>query len=213
MEMLKTELEELYKFIKRNWTEAAVISLATLFLLLAKYHPLPNKLISDLLYYFALPIVSILLVLRRNPLDFGLRLGNVKIWSAHLLLAFPIIFVIVYWMTSTSGVQHYYRSPNFNPLHFVVATGLSLFPWEFIFRGFLLFGLKDRMKETAVLVQMVPFTLLHLGKPEFETVTCIISGIYFGFVCYRSNSFWPAWLIHQFISYSMQFLIIYHFGA
>ena len=28
---------------------------------------------------------------------------------------------------------------------------------------------------------MIPFALLHIGKPEAETISCLVSGIYFGY--------------------------------
>lgn len=208
---LKIELVELYAFLKRNWNEVAVISLATLFLMLAKYCPLHVGWQNHMLYYFVLPILSIAVVLRRNPLDFGLRLGHARIWGFHLLVSLPVIFVIVYLMTSSADVQRYYHVKHFNPIGYIIDVGVRLFAWEFLFRGFMLFGLKDRMKENAILVQMVPFALLHMGKPASETFSCIISGIYFGYVCYRGNAFWPAYIIHLFINYSIKFLVVYHF--
>lgn len=208
---LGIELRELYAFLKRNWTETAVISLSTLFLMLAKYFPLHVAWQNHMLYYFVLPIASIVVVLRRNPLDFGLRLGNAKIWGFHLLVALPVIFIIVYLMSSTSDVQRYYRASHFNALGYIIDVGVRLFAWEFLFRGFMLFGLKDKFEENAILVQMIPFALLHLGKPASETISCIISGIYFGYVCYRGKAFWPAFIIHLWINYSMKFLIVYYF--
>jgi membrane protease YdiL (CAAX protease family) len=209
--MLKTELIELYTFLKRNSAPVVVISLSTLFLMLSKYHPLSSPWQTYMLYYFTLPVISIVVVLRRNPLDFGLRPGHYKIWGFHLLAALPIIFGIVCLLTAGEDVQRYYQARNFNPADYMVDAAIRLFAWEFLFRGFMLFGLKDRMKEAAILVQMIPFALLHLGKPETETISCIVSGIYFGYVCYRGGAFWPAFILHVFINYSIKFLSIYHF--
>jgi uncharacterized protein len=50
------------------------------------------------------------------------------------------------------------------------------------------------------LIQMIPFALLHLGKPELETVSTLITGILFGYVAYRGRSYWPAFFIHLFIN-------------
>jgi membrane protease YdiL (CAAX protease family) len=71
---------------------------------------------------------------------------------------------------------------------------------EFLYRGFLLFGLKEKFQEGSILLQMVPFALLHLSKPELETISTIITGILFGYVVYRGKSFWPAFIIHLFIN-------------
>jgi CAAX protease family protein len=47
---------------------------------------------------------------------------------------------------------------------------------------------------------MIPFALLHLGKPELETISTLFTGILFGYVAYRGKSFWPAFIIHLFIN-------------
>ena len=62
----------------------------------------------------------------------------------------------------------------------------------------MLFGLKRDFGEGAILVQMIPFALLHAGKPEVETIGCILTGLYFGYVAYRTNSIWPVFVIHLF---------------
>jgi membrane protease YdiL (CAAX protease family) len=69
-----------------------------------------------------------------------------------------------------------------------------------MFRGFLLFGLKEKFKEGSILIQMIPFVLLHIGKPELETISCLFTGILFGYMAYRGKSFWPAFTIHLFIN-------------
>jgi membrane protease YdiL (CAAX protease family) len=69
--------------------------------------------------------------------------------------------------------------------------------WEFFYRGFMTIGLKDSLKEGAILVQMVPFTILHLGKPMAESIACIPSGLIWGYICYKSDSFWPAVIMHM----------------
>jgi membrane protease YdiL (CAAX protease family) len=54
---------------------------------------------------------------------------------------------------------------------------------------------------------MIPFVLLHLGKPELETISCLFTGILFGYIAYRGKSFWPVFLIHLFINVYFVWLI------
>ena len=65
--------------------------------------------------------------------------------------------------------------------------------WEAHFRGFMLFVLAKRVGPTAaVLIQMIPSTLIHIAypKPESETFTAIfVGGIVFGFLALRARSF------------------------
>jgi membrane protease YdiL (CAAX protease family) len=80
---------------------------------------------------------------------------------------------------------------------------INIFAVEFMFRGFILFGLKERLGGGAVLVQMVPFALLHLHKPGLEAAGCVISGIYFGYLAWRTDSLWPVYIIHCVAALSM----------
>jgi membrane protease YdiL (CAAX protease family) len=82
-----------------------------------------------------------------------------------------------------------------------------------MYRGFLLFGLKEKFKEGSILLQMIPFALLHLAKPELETLSTLVTGILFGYVAYRGKSFWPAFIIHLFINVFFVTLINYKFPS
>jgi CAAX protease family protein len=202
LELPRFELREIASFFRRNYNELIIIGLATLFLTVAGYHPIGPPWISAPIYFVALPVLSIVIVLRKNPLDFGLRPGNVKIWSLYVIATIILAAPILYFSSRSSLLAHYYTVPQFDVMKYSVQTVIYLLAWEFIFRGFLLFGLMGNLKEVSVLVQMVPFVLLHLGKPEIETISTIITGLYFGWVAYRGNSYWPALIIHAFINIS-----------
>ena len=198
--LFKKELREMASFFRRNYREIVIIGLATLFLTIAGYHTIGPLWISSLLYFAILPIITIAVILRRNPLDFGLRLGNFKVWGFYVIATLIVALPILYVASRSSVLANYYTIPKFDVVKYSIETTVYLFAWEFIFRGFLLFGLKDKLKESSILIQMIPFVLLHLGKPEIETISTILTGIYFGYVAYRGNSYWPAFIIHLFIN-------------
>jgi len=198
----RRELRAIASFFVRNYREIVVIGLATLFLVVAGYQAIGPPWISALIYFLILPLAVILFILRRNPLDFGLRLGNVKIWSFYVVATIIVALPVLYFASRIDSLAHYYTVQQFNITRYSLQTLVYLFAWEFIFRGFLLFGLKGKLKEASILIQMVPFVLLHVGKPEIETLSTIIMGIYFGWVAYRGNSFWPAFIIHAVINIS-----------
>jgi membrane protease YdiL (CAAX protease family) len=200
--LFKQELREIASFFNRNYREIVIISLAVLFLTVAGYHPIGPPWVSSLIYFAVLPILTIITILRRNPLDFGLRLGNFKVWGFYVIASFIIALPILYIASRSSALANYYTLPKFDVVKYCLETTVYLFAWEFLFRGFLLFGLKDKLKESSILVQMVPFVLVHFGKPEIETISTILTGIYFGYVAYRGNSYWPAFIIHLFINIS-----------
>jgi membrane protease YdiL (CAAX protease family) len=198
--LLKTELRELYAFLRRHGRETIVVCMASLCLALHEYHSFRPDWASSMVYYAVIPVLSIILLLRKNPLDFGLRLGNWRLWGVHLAVIVILGLPILYWASRMPSVATYYTQAEFQLVRYSLEIAAALFAWEFFFRGFMLFGLKEKLGEVSILVQMVPFVLLHFGKPEIEMVSTIIMGIYFGYVAYRSNSCWPAVLMHIYIN-------------
>ena len=202
---MRKELQNISSLLKTNKREIVIFTCATLFLTLANYHPVWNYWFSSLLYYAILP-VGVVLSLRRNPLDFGLRIGQIKVWGLYVIIICLLITPILFAASHLTAFQTYYTREDFDLVRYGIETCVYLLGWEYIFRGFLLFGLKEKLKEVSILVQMVPFVLLHLGKPELETYSTIITGMIFGYVAYRGKSFWPAYFIHLFIN--IFFLVI-----
>ncbi len=205
--MIIEELKAIQRFLQENYRELVVISSAMLFLILAEHHELYNRWADALLFYAAFPMIVIIVLLKKNPLDFGLRLGDLKVWRLHVLIACLIALPVLYIASRFSSFEDYYTIADFSlPTYFGQMVAYQ-FGWEFIYRGFLLSGLKERFKEGSILIQMIPFLFLHLGKPELEVISTIPMGIYFGYVAYRGNSFWPAFLIHLFINVTFRVLV------
>ena len=141
-----------------------------------------------------------MILLRRNPLDFGLRWGDFKIWGRYAALVCLIAAPVLFAASLSQPFQKYYSLENFDFIGYSLAQFASLFASEYFFRGFLLFGLRSKLKEASILVQTIPFVLVHLGKPELETLSTILTGVLFGYIAYRGKSFWPAYFIHLFIN-------------
>ena len=197
---VKQEIIGLYQFLKRNFNEVVVLCSAALFLSLHSYHQIWNQWFSSLFYFAILPILVIFLLLRRSPLDYGFRLGRFGIWGRYVGVFCIIAALVLFFANFSPELHKYYKIDNFNLVSYFLLTLATLFGSEFLFRGFLIFGLKDKFKETSILIQMIPFVLVHFGKPELETLSTIVTGILFGYIVYRGNSFWPAFVIHMFIN-------------
>ena len=159
------------------------------------------------MYYAALPLLSILIFFKGRYRDFGLRIGNWRLWGLHVLAVFIIGTPVLLLASRSGSLREYYTIQDFNIWVYLGQMIVYLFSWEFIYRGFLLFGLKEKLGEYSILVQMIPFMLLHFGKPEIETISTIFMGIYFGYVVYRGNSFWPALIIHLFINVGFRVIV------
>ena len=204
---VKNELIELGSFFKRHYSEIVVIGFATLFLTLDRYHPISTQWVSALVYFGVLPVLTIIIFLRKNPLSYGFRLGNWKVWGLHVIVAFLVCIPVLFISSRLSSLTGYYTIEGFSLLKYSLETIVYMLAWEFLFRGFLLFGLKEKLGELSILVQIIPFVLLHFGKPEIETISTILVGIYLGYVCYRGNSYWPAVLMHLFINIGFRIIV------
>ena len=83
--------------------------------------------------------------------------------------------------------------------------------WEFIWRGYTLFGLKDKFGYYAIFIQMIPFVILHNGKPPLETFSSILGGLGLGVLTYMTRSVFYCIIIHFFVMFIIDFFSIMRF--
>jgi len=161
-----------------------------------------TKAYDRLIFYFIIPALIILILFREPLSEYGFTLGN---WKAGLLwtaVSCIIMAAILYFIARTPSMQAYYhaRAPK-EIMRLIYLNGVELWGWEFMWRGFMLFGLASIVGPgPAILFQAVPFAFMHLGKPEVETLSTIFGGIGFGFVAWQTESFIYPFLIHWFIA-------------
>ena len=166
---------------------------------------------------FVVPVLYVKLVMKRPLSDFGFGLGDIK-WGSKWLIAIPLLVVpLIYISSNMPDVQSEYPlaksllSDQSNL--FVYELGYIVFyyiAWEFFFRGFLLFGLKERFGAfNAVLIQTISSCLIHIDKPEGEIIGSIFIGILFGMIALRSRSIWWVFLLHISIGVLTDLFIIY----
>ena len=80
---------------------------------------------------------------------------------------------------------------------FQLFYGLQFLGVEAFFRGFLLFGLYPRLGWNAVPVMVIPYVMIHFGKPMPETFAAIVAGSLLGYLALRSRSFLWGALLHR----------------
>jgi membrane protease YdiL (CAAX protease family) len=166
-------------------------------------HQITNvKAYDRLVLYFFIPMAVILIVFRDKPVDYGFRIGN---WRKGLLWTAIGCFgmaIILWFLAQTPAMQSFYtaKAPD-NTGFLIYITAADLFGWEFMWRGFMLFGLAAVLGPgPAIWLQAVPFAFMHLGKPEIETLSTIFGGAAFGYVSWQTGSFLYPFLIHWFIA-------------
>src|SRR5258705_2055777 len=96
----------------------------------------------------------------------------------------PVLWLLVH---ADSSLQKY-SQPLLGP-GLPLYTFLEIFGWEFLFRGWLVFGYARKFGAEALWLQAVPLALGHLGQPAVGTLSTIFCGFFFRFGCYRTTSF------------------------
>jgi membrane protease YdiL (CAAX protease family) len=191
------------KELRMDWKVVTTIVVSTLALVVHHEHDIFKNAPYDydgLLLYLAVPLLIILLVFRESPARYGFRLGD---WKAGLVLTTVSCAGLALVMTlvaRTEAFQKHYGGAVDDILSVVIANGVTLLGWEFVFRGFLLFALYRVCGPYAIVLQAVPFTIAHFGKPELETLSCIFGGSVFGYIAWRTRSFLYPFLIHWFLT-------------
>jgi membrane protease YdiL (CAAX protease family) len=175
------------------------------------------------------------LILGRRPADLGLRRpgGGVR----------PLVYVLLAAVLLAAGVAAAYTPslyayyPYSQTLLERVASGeAGLFlvhallyllayylPWEFFFRGFLLFPFLRLVenssggKESAALLavaslQAIPSALLHFHHPFIEVLMALPFGMVLGWLAWRTRSVFPGLLLHYTVGLSMDLFIILRVG-
>jgi membrane protease YdiL (CAAX protease family) len=188
-------------FPRFDWKIVTITVVSTLLLMVDSYHDLmPIQAYDRVLLYLIVPLLIIIFIFRESPAEYGFRLGD---WKAGLLITLGavILMTVVLWLLLRSDglMQEYYASLLGGPIPLPLYTFLELIGWEFIFRGWILFGYARKFGPEAIWLQAVPFALAHIGKPEIETLSTIFGGFAFGWIAWRTRSFIYPFLIHWYI--------------
>ncbi len=123
----------------------------------------------------------------------------------------PIVFVI----SLLSSFQAKYPLYDFAILGgwhfwgFHLFYGLQFLGLEAFFRGYMLFGLYPRLGNHAVAVMMIPYVMIHFGKPLPETLAAIVAGFVLGWLAIKSKSFLWGWMLHWGVALTMDVVVIW----
>ncbi|MBW2277625.1 MAG: CPBP family intramembrane metalloprotease [Deltaproteobacteria bacterium] len=86
---------------------------------------------------------------------------------------------------------------------------LQFLSLEFFFRGFMLQPLRRIMGSSAIYAMMIPYVMIHYGKPLPECFAAIIAGVVLGTLAMRTRSIWAGFLIHVSVALAMDIAAIW----
>lgn len=189
--------------------------------------PWDHELISfwaGALLLVLVPVAIIKLGFRQPLADYGLGLPPRGRWgtAAWTAVALLVISLPGFWSFARDPAFHevypFYR--DFAAWGEFVLYELTYLPFfvaiEFIFRGYLLFGLASTplagerqwfggitLPGYALLFQMLPYTAWHLGKPLQELWGTLLWGLITGVAVWVMRSIWPVVIVHWLLNVFM----------
>ena len=180
--------------------------------------PVAQSYIKAAFVYFVVAFLLGALMMLDRWLNFSRWLKVVYLSQLHLLVVgwiTQLAIGVAYWMFPRLRKDQDPRPRGSEALAYAVLIGLNAFfvAIEFIFRGFLLFGLagvRDSdvkgagtgapgvfyFHKYALLIQMLSYTAWHLGKPAAELWGTPIWGLCAGALAYAARSIWPVTAAH-----------------
>lgn len=149
---------------------------------------------------------------------FGWRVGRRAGWRDAGILYLLMLPLVAFAACRDEFRSTYplYRLGTVTVLSFALWEAVHLFymfGWEYLHRGFLLFGLERQMGRWAVLAAAVPFALLHIGKPELEAYGSFIAAVGLGWLALRSRSFLPCVLLHWAVAGTLDLVLVLRGGG
>jgi membrane protease YdiL (CAAX protease family) len=158
--------------------------------------------------YFLLPCAAVWLAGQRIR-DQGLATQGFSQHAWIYGVAFCIVLVCVVIVSYTDEFSEYYpfyklatRSwADFVAWELLYAA--QFFSLEFFFRGWWLKNLERMMGSHAVFAMVVPYCMIHFGKPFPETIAAIVAGLVLGTLAMKTRSIWSGFLIHVSVAVSM----------
>ena len=191
-------IHSIFQPLKFDWKVVTITIVSTLLLIIYSYHEItPSTEINQTILFLFIPLIFILFIFRESPSEYGFSVGD---WRAGLIITISGILLMtpIIWFLAKidPSAKSYYQGMTANlPWN----TFFQIFGWEFLFRGWITFGYLKKFGKDALWIQAVPFALLHIGKPEVETLSTIFGGFVFGWIAYRTRSFFYPFLIHWYI--------------
>ncbi|MFO0552268.1 MAG: CPBP family intramembrane glutamic endopeptidase [Polyangiaceae bacterium] len=176
--------------------------------------------VSRLTWYGLVPLLITKFALREKISDFGFSPKQASGYVRLYLTLFAIVAPFVVMASFGEGFQAkypYYKPDKREP--FWPNTALweafyasSFVALEYFFRGYLVHGLRRVMGYSAVFVPILPYVMIHYGKPPAEAIGSAITGFVLGTVSLKTRSILGGCGIHIAVAVGMDFLAMWHAG-
>lgn len=174
--------------------------------------------LTRVLAWAVLPMIVLKLAGRRVR-DHGLGWGKTTEHAPLYFLCVAVVLPLVFIVANERDFSSYYpfyahagRSVADLVLWEIVYAG-QFFAVEFLFRGFLVESGRRSLGSHAIFAMVVPYVMIHYGKPVAETFGAIIAGVVLGTLAMRSRSIWAGFFVHETVAIAMDIAALMQKGG
>ncbi len=176
-------------------------------------------IVGDFCCFFIFPWLIIKFIFKEKLQQYGIKSIQVYDRWKYLLPALLLILVISWFITSIESISLTHPvlfEAKYNWNWFIVFELILfgyIFAWEFLWRGYMLFGLEQKFGWYAVFIQTIPFVILHNGKPAIETFSAIAGGIILGIIAIKTRTILYGVILHFELIFFIDLFSVIRFRA
>jgi membrane protease YdiL (CAAX protease family) len=157
-----------------------------------------------------------LLYPKDSLLDLGLRtrgfLRHAWIYGLCLAVVVPAMLLVstqpdfgTYYPFYKQSSRSIFDLLAWESMYYVQFLALELF-----FRGFVVGTLRKSMGAASIFVMVVPYCMIHYGKPYLEANGAIVAGVVLGSLAAKTKSIYAGFLVHVTVAALMDLLSLWH---
>ncbi|WP_437596190.1 CPBP family glutamic-type intramembrane protease [Sorangium sp. So ce590] len=185
-----------------------------------RFHQRTVWAVGRIIGYLVPTLLVARFVLRVPITSLGLRVRGTARHIYVYAFFFAVMAPILYAASLSPAFQAKYP-------YYKLGRGEDLWPWfwawealyaaqfvalEFFYRGFFIHGIRRALGYASIFAMMVPYAMIHFGKPLPEALGSVIAGFILGTVSLKSGSIWGGCAIHIAVATSMDLLSLWHQG-
>jgi membrane protease YdiL (CAAX protease family) len=169
---------------------------------------------SSFLLLGVLSILAIKYLFKQSLRDYGISFGDWRFSLLALLVLVPVMAAVTY--PSAKDAQFLAEYPLYKGAGasagafawHAIAYLFFYIGWEIFFRGFMQFGLREKLGDWyALLIQVALSCIVHIGKPTGEIYSSILGALIWGLIAFRSRSLVVPILTHWVLGISLDWYI------
>ena len=160
--------------------------------------------------YLVIPALVVKLVFKERLRDHGFETKEIRNHAWIYAGSYAVVFVCVIGVSqSGSHFVEYYPFYDqcsrswFDLVSWELLYAAQFLSLEFFFRGFWVKSMKSSLGSGAIFAMVVPYCMIHFGKPFVETIAAIFAGVFLGTLALRTRSIWGGCVVHIGVAITM----------